>query len=188
MPDNEEFKAENIYFTSDDDLFFMGCETILRRNGYAVNRISQDELPFGSIKDKIKEHDMVIFSLNSHPVRKETLEQLACIGVMVIFFVDTPSKNLGKSTLPCMFFSKKMSINQLIPSIEKIKKNVNKKGKTYLFTPREVDIMGRISNGHSCIEISKKLNIKRKTVYSHKNNFTRKTGIPNSIFFRHFSL
>ncbi|MDR3631159.1 MAG: PAS domain S-box protein [Desulfocapsaceae bacterium] len=98
-------------------------------------------------------------------------------------------KNVNQLVLP--FFSKlresKTGFNQdlIIKSIESNLRQINSPFAhriTTLYsklTPAEIQIANLIKNGHSSKEIASLLNISEKTVYTHRRNIRKKSGITN---------
>mgnify|MGYP001311083361 FL=1 len=53
------------------------------------------------------------------------------------------------------------------------------KGET-VFTPREIEIIQHLCDGHSAKEVGDKLNVSHRTIETHRNNILRKLGFNNT--------
>lgn len=60
------------------------------------------------------------------------------------------------------------------------KKRVSSSSEESVFTPREIEIIQHLCDGHSAKEVGDKLSVSHRTIETHRNNILRKLGFNNT--------
>ncbi|MGN7973210.1 response regulator transcription factor [Serratia sp. 22264] len=169
------------HIISDDTFFALGCERIFHVNAYSINIIMANQSCSIEISEKIGSDDIVLVAMGSHLRTQKVLERLSCIGAEAILFIDMPKKTVRELTWIYGFMSKKMPIEQLIPSFNSISRQPGNKAK--LLSKREKQVMDELLKGISFKDISESMKISLKTVYAHRRNALKKIGLRHANSF-----
>lgn len=172
-----------IHVISDDSFFILGCDAIYTKNGYKTNIITPKRALTCDLLNELNDDDIVLVDVSKHKVAHAILSRITCFGVRTLLFLEFPRKRYQETVWLSLSISKKIPISLLLPITEKTREDVQKKIRP--LTAREKDVIAKILNGESLMEISKDLGVSVKTIYAHRRNALKKVGLTH-VFSIHY--
>ncbi|HEI9791922.1 TPA: hypothetical protein SLN52_000691 [Serratia marcescens] len=161
------------YIISDDIYFALGCEAIFNSHGEKLKIISSSHHAAMNLF-KIKNDDIILISIESHPIRKKIFRFIHNLNLKIIFFIDAPKCPPSYACWKRGFISKKIAVELLFPTFILFK---NSNEKNNFLTKREREVINAFLNGMSATKISTSMSLSTRTVYAHRKNALTKLGL-----------
>ncbi|HCA9958065.1 TPA: helix-turn-helix transcriptional regulator [Klebsiella quasipneumoniae subsp. quasipneumoniae] len=169
----------NIYVITNNNFMLEGLKCMFSGRSFSVNKVV-----FSRVSDiAFSNSDVVIVESELNTCDAERLKHLHFSPVNLIFLLK-PTSGMGGIGREAVFIDTKLSGNEYLVMRRAFKKmGINLERDKLSFTKRESHIIHLILNGYSLEEISKILQISKRTVQTfvsmilHKLNATKISGI-----------
>ncbi|SOD79461.1 regulatory protein, luxR family [Serratia sp. JKS296] len=171
------------HIISDDNFFLLGCKEIFEQSACMINCLRFDSQWIRYMIDHVDKGDIVMVNMSTHIKKHLILERISFIGAVAIPFIEIPRNKTSTPSWMEHFISTSMPVEELISHVNEIHENKTRNSKRHFLSKREIEIMGELLNGCSIYDLSKKLNVAKKTIYSHRRNALIKIGASSHYYY-----